>query len=128
MYFKHMISQWDFREVRVARSLVFCVLFFGDICFSWGSCCSIFSFLCIVLGTFVFHFFLFFCWLLCFLSFNLRILITPFVYSYFFSRCFVGFALLDLIFSFLYCLVGISKLYFDFKIISTNEQDKFILR
>jgi hypothetical protein len=28
-YLEHISSQWGFREVRVARSLVFCVLFLG---------------------------------------------------------------------------------------------------
>ena len=42
------------REVRVAQSLVFCVVFCQTNVYRWdlegGSCCSIFSFLCSVLS------------------------------------------------------------------------------
>ena len=45
--------------------------------FWWGSCCLIFSFMCMFCRS-VFILLSFFFWLLCCLSFDLRILITPF--------------------------------------------------
>ena len=44
--------------------------------FQWGSCCSIFSFMCSVLRS-LFVLLSFFFWSLCFLSFHLRILSIP---------------------------------------------------
>ena len=125
-YLEHISSQWGFREVRVARSLVFCVLF---------------------LGTFVSHFFCFllaivfsvlqftdsddpFCIFIRFLP-VLRIA-RSLVFCVVFCRSVIVF--LSLFCLPLWCLylftnsLCISKLYFDFRIISTNEQDKFILR
>jgi hypothetical protein len=119
--------------------------------FSWGSCCSIFSFLCIVFGDICFSFFYFFllaivfsvlqftnshypfCIFIRFLPVLCRVRIARYlVFCVVFCRSAI--VLLSLFFLPLCCLylftnsLCISKLYVDFKIISTNEQDKFILR
>jgi cellulose synthase/poly-beta-1,6-N-acetylglucosamine synthase-like glycosyltransferase len=53
----------------------------------FGSCCSIFSFLCSILLTIVFFFFFVLLWPLQCLSFKLQFLIAHLVSSIFFSQC-----------------------------------------
>jgi hypothetical protein len=118
--------------------------------FSWGSCCSIFSFLCIVLGTFFFQFIIFLLAIVFSVlqftdpeyPFGIVIRFLPVLNRVCIARslvfcvviCRSVIVLLSLFFLSLCCLylftnsLGISKLYLNLIIISINQQVKFILK